>query len=74
MCEPLDSRLLPEGKGSLCAGDGHRGTPPSMPDVGETRSCGGWDIHGGKENALRSTSSPLTEPKSELRLTGASSA
>lgn len=65
MWEPLDSKELPEGKGSLGAGERQRGMPPRLEHepVGESRSLGGW----GAEpcGPARSTSSPLTEPASD---------
>lgn len=71
MWEPLESRELPEGKGSLGAGERQRGTPPRLEQepVGESRSLGGCG--GAVElSSIRlpwSTSSPFTEPVSELR-------
>lgn len=76
MCEPLDRRLLPDGKGSLGAGDRQRGTPPpaSPPKlwrldelpVGDSSS---WEGAAAEAKGVRSTSSPFTEPWSELRPT-----
>lgn len=44
MWEPFESRELPEGKGSLGAGERQRGTPPRLEQepVGDSRSLGGW--------------------------------
>ena len=72
MCEPLDSRELPEGKGSLATGDRQRGTPPRLEQepVGESRSPPGpaaaEHVCGAAAVAARSTSSPFSEPASEL--------
>lgn len=75
MWEPLDSRLLPDGKGSLGAGERQRGIPPSSAlclldelPVGDRGSWEGWETAEWKESPLRSTSSPFTELWSEHRL------
>lgn len=67
MWEPLESRELPEGKGSLGAGERQRGTPPRLEHepVGESRSLGGRGTEPCRAMLLRSTSSPFIEPESE---------
>ncbi|TNN81638.1 hypothetical protein EYF80_008084 [Liparis tanakae] len=67
MCEPLESRELPEGKGSLGDGERQRGTPPKLEHepVGESRSLGGWGAEPCSTKSPRSTSSPFSEPASE---------
>ena len=67
MCEPLESRELPEGKVSLGAGERQRGTPPRLEQEpeGERTSLGGCGTELSIGRLPRSTSSPLTEPASE---------
>lgn len=67
MCDPLESRELPEGKGSLGAGDRQRGTPPRLEHepVGDSKSLGGCGAEACSTRLHRSTSSPFTELPSE---------
>lgn len=67
MCDPLESRELPEGKGSLGAGDRQRGIPPRLEHepVGDNRSLGGCGAEACSTRLPRSTSSPFTELPSE---------
>lgn len=67
MWEPLESRELPEGKGSLGAGERQRGTPPRLEHepVGESRSLWGCGAEPCSARLPRSTSSPFTELASE---------
>lgn len=67
MCDPLESRELPEGKGSLGAGDRQRGTPPRLEHepVGDNKSLGGCGAEAWSTRLPRSTSSPFTELPSE---------
>ena len=75
MWEPLESRELPEGKGSLGAGERQRGMPPRLEHepVGDSRSLGGWGTEPCSARLPRSTSSPLTDPASEPCATEAQS-
>lgn len=75
MWEPLESKELPEGKGSLGAGERQRGMPPRLEHdpVGESRSLGGWGADPCSTRLPRSTSSPFTEPASEPCATDARS-
>lgn len=63
----MESRELPEGKGSLGAGERQRGMPPRLEQepVGDSRSLGGWGVEPCNGRPPRSTSSPFTEPASE---------
>lgn len=67
MWEPLESKELPEGKGSLGAGERQRGTPPRLEheSVGESKSLWGCGAEPSCAKLPRSTSSPLTELASE---------
>lgn len=67
MCDPLESKELPEGKGSLGAGDRQRGTPPRLEHepVGDNKSLGGCGADASSTRLPRSTSSPFTELPSE---------
>lgn len=67
MCDPLESRELPEGKGSLGAGERQRGIPPRLEHelVGDSRSLGGCGAKACSTRLPRSTSSPFTELTSE---------
>ncbi|KAF3854067.1 hypothetical protein F7725_014755 [Dissostichus mawsoni] len=70
MWEPLESRELPEGKGSLGAGERQRGMPPRLEQepVGESRSLGGWGAEPCSARLPRSTSSPFTELTSSCQM------
>lgn len=63
--EPFDSMELPEGKGSLGAGERQRGMPPRLvhEPVGDSRLLGAC----GTEpcGPAQSLSAPLTEPASD---------
>ena len=69
MWEPLESSELPEGKGSLGAGERHRGRPPRLEQepVGERRPWGGCGAAPWSGGPPRSASSPFREPASEPR-------